>query len=667
MGHQKDISEIISLMRANKPHRAEALCREYLDLHPGSLEHLKLLADALTRQGRLPEAEQQLQHGLQLQPRAPFLHEGLGSVFALQGKFDEAIASLQEALRLDPTFSLARKKLSQALAEAGRGSEADTAFEQYLDGSPDKKSVAEGLEHLKAGRVEEAIVSLQEGLKQNPNNVDALRYLGAILWREKNQLGDAEALLRRACDIAPDYIAAHMALGSVLIEQKKYVQAIDVLKLAIELDNQNAEIWAHLGNAYAVAHYQEEARKAFEKSIAINPNVANAQMSYAHVLKTLGDQPASLQAYRAAIKIRPQFGEVYWSMANLKTFRFEPEEVAEMERQAIREDLTDSASVHFRFALGKAYEDEKNYEKAWENYHTGNMAQRMRVSHDPVEMEVIHNEILEVFTEAFIKDREGHGHDAQDPILIVGLPRSGSTLVEQILASHSQVEGTSELPDLSRIAATIGRYRADGVRYPKALRELQERDWKDYGREYMDATKRHRETEHPFFTDKLPNNFPQVGFLHLILPNAKVINARRHPFDSCLGGYKQLFGRGQNFTYDMFELAEYYRKYHEMMAHWHKVLPGKVLDIHYEETVMDLETQVRRILDHCGLPFEEQCLRFHETERAVRTASSEQVRQPLYSGALGMWRNYEQHLDLWREELGNIVSELPETVQNAGL
>jgi hypothetical protein len=253
-----------------------------------------------------------------------------------------------------------------------------------------------------------------------------------------------------------------------------------------------------------------------------------------------------------------------------------------------------------------------------------------------------------------------------DPIFIVSLPRSGSTLIEQILASHSQVEGTAELAELSQIANGVGRYRADRIRFPDSLKELDPRDWRALGKEYMDRTRRHRVTDKPLFTDKMPNNFPLVGFACLALPNAKIINARRHPLDSCLGSYKQLFGKGQNFTYDMVELGMYYEEYDRMIQHWHEVLPGRVLDVHYEETVTDLDSQVRRILDHCGLPFEEQCLRFYETERAVKTASSEQVRQPIYQGGMGKWRKYDAHLGEWKEQLGDIIDRLPKVVQNAG-
>jgi hypothetical protein len=341
--------------------------------------------------------------------------------------------------------------------------------------------------------------------------------------------------------------------------------------------------------------------------------------------------------------------------------------VSAMQEQLERKDLNKTAEIHFRFALGKALEDAGDHDRAWRYYHSGNQVQRTEVEYDPTEFEVRQIKVREVFSREFLLERSGNGCDAPDAIFIVGLPRSGSTLVEQILASHSSVEGTAELPILGKIANSIGRYRRDNLQYPESVRDLRDKDWKAYGRQYMEESRRHRTTERPFFTDKLPNNFPHVGLLHLILPNAKIINACRHPLDSCLGGYKQLFGQGQHFTYDMFELAEYYKQYHADMTHWHSVLPGKVLDVHYEETVMNLETQVRRILDHCGLPFEEQCLRFYETDRAVKTASSEQVRQPIYKGALGKWRRYEKHLGPWIEEFGDIIAELPETVRNAGL
>ena len=661
------IRAAVDALRSNRPLRAEEICRDYLLLNPGSAEHHRLLTHALMKQNRLTEAESQARFALSLAPDAPLLHEDLGSVLSMQKRFDDAIPFLEKSLQLEPNLPLARKKLGQALAAVGRGAEADAAFEEYLERDPDKGLVAAGAEHLRAGRKKEAIEVFRDALKRNPDNVDAMRYLANVYLRDRERLDDAEALLRRATQIAPDFASAWVLLGGVLHEKKRNTEAVDCYRTAVRLEPENPFSWGALGNAYAFSGYPQKAAEAYARSVAIDPDAPAMQMGYAHVLKTLGDQSASLEAYRAAIRAKPDFGEVYWSMANLKVFRFDDHEVAAMEEQLQHDDLSPSADVHFRFALGKAYEDRQDYDKAWEYYDSGNKRKRMEVSHDAQEMEIRQQDIREVFSPAFLEEQGGHGFDAPDPIFIVGLPRSGSTLIEQILASHSQVEGTAELSNLSKIAASVGHYRPDNMQYPKALRELRKKDWLAYGRQYIDETRRVRLTGKPYFTDKLPNNFPHVGFLHLILPNARIINARRHPLDSCLGGYKQLFGKGQHFTYDMMDLAEYYRQYHLTMQHWHAVLPGKVLDVHYEETVTDLEGQVRRILEHCGLPFEEACVRFHETDRAVQTASSEQVRRPIYREALGKWRRYEKHLGLWKEELADIIDALPEVVKEAGL
>jgi tetratricopeptide (TPR) repeat protein len=663
---EPNIAAALKALEVNRPLRAEELCRDYLAVHPGCADHLRLLAHALQKQNRLEEAEKQLRFALSLKPNFPQLHEDLGGVLALQKRFEEAIPSLEQAIQLDPTQALAHKKLGQALAIVGRGEEADEAFGDFLDKRPDAADIVQGMELLEKGRTDEAIEHFQQLIRKNPNNVNAMRNLAVIYFKEKEHMNDAEALLRRVVEIAPDYAAGWLNLGMVQLERTKVVDAIDSYLEATRLEPRNAAAWGGLGNAYAVANYQDKGAEAYATAVRLSPDSANLQMGYAHVLKTLGQQEASLKAYRAAIAAKPDFGEVYWSMANLKIFNFEKDEVAAMEYQLEKGDLRESSETHFRFALGKAYEDKKDYQKAWHYYHTGNQTQRMQVRHDPVEMQERQDEIIEVFSKEFMDEHAGKGFEAADPILIVGLPRSGSTLVEQILASHSLVEGTSELPNLGRIAQSVGRYRMDRKQFPETAKDLRNKDWRAYGKQYLDETYRHRELRTPYFTDKMPNNFPLVGFLHLILPNAKVINTRRHPFDSCLGAYKQLFGRGQNFTYDMFDLADYYSQYHKTVQHWHRTLPGKVLDVHYEETVTDLESQVRRILEHCGLPFEEQCLRFWETDRAVRTASSEQVRQPIYKGALGKWRKYEEHLDLWKEQLAPILEELPEVVRTAG-
>lgn len=664
---EESVAFAIKLVRENRAQDAERVCLAWLAENPGCVLHQRMLGHSYIKQQRLNEAEQTLRFALSLEPGMPQLEEDLGSVTAMLGRFEEAISHLRRAIQLDPARPQPYKKLGHALIAVGRGSEADEEFRNFMERDPDKSKVAEAITLIQQGNEKEGEKILKEALRENPDNVEAMRYLASTMLSGKTNLPDAEALLRRASQVAPDYLEVSLLLGSTLLERGKYLDAIPVFTKTTQLAPTMAETWAGLAHAHARSSHPEEAAEAYGRAVEINPDAPVLQMGYAHALKTVGDQPGSLKAYRAAIKAKPSFGEVYWSMANLKIFKFEDEEVAAMETQINEGDLSESEEVHFRFALGKAWEDKQDYDKAWHYYDTGNKLQRMQVDHDPLEMEIKQDSIIEIFDREFLEKSQGNGCEAPDPIFIVGLPRSGSTLVEQILSSHSQVEGTSELTDLQHVVASMGRYRTDGKKYPELVLEARKQDWKAYGEKYLEDSGLHRRSNKPFFTDKLPNNFPHVGLIHLILPNAKIINTRRHPLDGCLGAYKQLWGAGQNWTYDTMDLAHYYSQYHRIMKHWHSVLPGKVLDVHYEETVLDLEGQVRRILDYCGLPFEEQCLRYHETDRAVNTASSEQVRQPIYRDALGKWRRYEKHLDFWKEELAEIIDELPEVVRTAGL
>ncbi|MGH8034093.1 MAG: tetratricopeptide repeat-containing sulfotransferase family protein, partial [Lysobacterales bacterium] len=440
------MASAIAAMKANRPLLAEEICREYLDLKPGSTDHIRLLGHALMKQNRLDEAEDKLRFALKLQPGFPQLHEDLGSVLAMQERFQEAIDCFRTALQLNPGLTLAHKKLGQALATIGQGAEADQAFEEFFEQDPAKLEIAEGAEHLKAGRTAEAIALFRAALKRDPDDVDAMRYLAVVWMNKKENYDDCEALLRRAVKIAPDFTLAWINLGAVLIQQGKHLDAVESYREATRLEPENIIAWGGLGGALALSGKVEQSAAAYARSVELDPNAAGMQMGHAHVLKTLGAQEASLEAYRAAIRQRPDFGEVYWSMANLKVFRFEPEEIAAMETQLGKGGLTQSSETHFCFALGKAYEDLEDYDRAWEYYHSGNRLQRQQVYYDPLEMRQRHQAIIEVFSREFLEQHSGHGCEAPDPIFIVGLPRSGSTLVEQILSSHPLVEGTAELP-----------------------------------------------------------------------------------------------------------------------------------------------------------------------------------------------------------------------------
>ena len=540
----------------------------------------------------------------------------------------------------------------------------DEAFENYLDRDEDAALVAAGAEHWRANRITEAEATLKTALKKNTKNVDAMHFLALVYHGENKKLNDAEALLRRATDIAPDFAQARASLGRLLIENGKWSDAIENYENLIKIKPTDDKAWAGLGRSLSLSGQVREALNAYSKSLELNDTSPNVHMAYAHALKTLGNQQQAIAAYRKSIKYRPTLGESYWSMANLKVFQFDSHEIEAMELQLQSSELSDSARIHFLFSLGKAYEDQKNFNQAWYYYNLGNETQRALINYDPVANQLQLEMIKKVFTGEYLSQYKNDGCQQNDPIFIVGLPRSGSTLIEQILASHSQVEGTSELPNLGDIALSTGKYRSDGLAYPKTLSTLTSRDFKAYGKEYLQQIDRHRISRTPFFIDKMPNNFAHIGFIKLILPNAKIINTRRHPLDSCLGAYKQLFAKGQNFTYEKFELAQFYCDYIDIMDHWHKVLPGDILDVHYEETVTDLEGQTQRILRFCGLEFEEQCLRYWETKRAVKTASSEQVRQPVYTSALGLWKNYSSHIDDWQEHLEDIIKDLPDSIKS---
>jgi tetratricopeptide (TPR) repeat protein len=385
-------------------------------------------------------------------------------------------------------------------------------------------------------------------------------------------------------------------------------------------------------------------------------------LTYGHALKTVGKQEEAIEAYRKTIELRPDFGDAYWSLANLKTFRFEDSDIEAMREQLEKKTGSREDFFHLCFALGKALEHHKQFDESFMYYELGNSIKEKLSGYKADNIENYVRRMKAACPRELFTSTDGQGCQAPDPIFVVGLPRSGSTLLEQILASHSQVDGTKELIHILAIARRLGgnRMQSEPSLYPDNLSGLDAGQLQELGREYMDRTRIQRE-DAPFFIDKMPNNFLHVGLISLILPNAKIIDARRHPMAACFSGFTQLFAQGQTFTYGLKNIGRYYRDYVDLMDHWDEVLPGKVLRVQYEEMVSDTENQVRRMLRHCGLPFEENCLEFHRTDRAVRTASSEQVRQPIYSGALEHWRNYEPHLGELKEVLGPVLDRYPVT------
>jgi len=641
---------------------AEQICRNSLSEFPRDANLLVLLGAALVKLDRAEDAEITLSRAAKMFPDFSRAHEGLAEAFIMQGKLPAALDSLETAAALEPGSASIRVKRGKVLVGLGRDDEASLEFEASFKLTPFREELVKGLQLQRMNNLKEAEHIFRNVLRQDPENVDALRLLAGIAMRAR-QWGDAEALLKKALDKAPDYFQGWMDLGLGLQEQDRMDEAVEAFSKAMEINPGKANPYTAAGTTAAMVGRHEESLEMFNEALKRDSGNPGALAGIGHVLKTIGDQDAAIRSYRECIKHNDEHGEAYWSLANLKTFRFKEEEIAAMEKHAANEDLPSDPRAHFDFALGKAYEDAGDYEKAFSYYEEGNRLRRQSESYDPVRTIDQHDEFIRVFSEDYLRKHEGHGHHGDTPVFIMGLPRSGSTLIEQILASHSLVEGTHELPDLGRVARNVGNNSNSGNTYPTSLLDDGVEHLSSYGEDYLRRTKRHREQGTPCFTDKMPNNFIHVGLIHLILPDAKIVDARRHPIDSCLGSFKQLFARGQPFTYDLYELGEFYLQYVRIMDHWNQVLPGKVLKVQYEDVVADLDTQVARLLDHCDLPFEEACLRFHETDRAVKTASSEQVRKPIYSTSVQLWRRYEEHLGPLIDVLEPLLRELPKEWQ----
>jgi tetratricopeptide (TPR) repeat protein len=541
-------------------------------------------------------------------------------------------------------------KLGHALASLGAGEEADAVFEEAFGLAPDRGRLAAAGEHLREGRVQDCERICRELLARRPDDVNALRLLAKVAG-EAERWGRAERLLLRALQRAPGFHDAKLDLSRVYKQQDRLDDAVRCAAEAVDGNPRNPNAHYLHASMLALTGRHEEALDAYRRALEISPFHPAAWVGMGHLLKTLGRTEEGIEAYRRAIGQRPNFGEVYWSLANLKTFRFDDGEVVDIERRLAEEPLDEDARVHFLFTLGKALEDRGEYPRAFARYAEACALQRRRIAYDPVETEVINERIRGVFSADFLAGKAGRGCPDRAPIFVVGLPRSGSTLIEQILASHSQVEGTAELPDVGRVIGGLSA-RFPGAAYPEAARRLDAAGWRELGESYLERTRRHRKGL-PFFTDKNPNNFPSVGLIHLMLPNAKIIDARRHPLDSCFGSFKQHFAHGQTFSYDLVEIGEYFLEYRRMLRHWQDVLPGKVLEVRYEDMVRDQQAQTRRLLAHCGLPWEDACLRFYETARPVRTASSEQVRQPIYSSSVNHWQHFRAELAPLIEILGD--------------
>jgi tetratricopeptide (TPR) repeat protein len=581
------------------------------------------------------------------------LYEERGYCYVARKDAPHAIEAFLTGVNINPALPSSWSTLEGLYRMTGSSENARTAAAHIatLKNLPPEIISASGL--FADGDLVQSESIVRAYLLKHGNHIEAMRLLARI-GLQRGVLDDAETLLEAVLGMDPTYRAARLDYARVLLERHKYRETKSELEQLLKLEPQHRQYRTLYATALVGLGEHEKSVGLYRELLRETPRAADLLLSVAHSLKTLGRQEESIEAYRAAAAARPNYGDAYWSLANLKTYRFTDAELAAMRAEQASSATPEIDRYHLCFALGKALEDRGQFDESWGFYAQGNALKRAESRYRAELIELNTRLQIEVCTPEFFAQRGGVGTPARDPIFIVGLPRSGSTLIEQILASHSQVEGTQELADIPRMVIDLqGRVPdLDNPRYPGVLADLPPQEFLRLGEKYLADTRVYR-TDRPYFIDKMPNNFRHVSLIHLILPNARIIDARREPMACCFSNLKQLFANGQEFTYSFDDIARYYRTYLQLMEHWDRVLPGKILRVEHESVVDDLEGSVRRILDFCGLEFEPACIDFHKTARSIRTASSEQVRQPIYREGLDQWKNYESWLAPLKDALGD--------------
>ncbi|RDS78917.1 sulfotransferase family protein [Dyella monticola] len=652
---EQDIRRIRQLQAegqyADALHAAEAL----LVSAPDHYEVLYVIARSQRYLGQIDAALKTLTQLEQQRPQYSRLHEERGHCYVVMRDAPRAIDALLRAVNLNPALPSSWNLLQGLYRMIGDATTAATAASHVATLGRLAPEVVRATSHFSDGEFDSAEQIIRPYLLKVGNDVEGMRLLARIgLAREV--LDDAEILLDAVLKIAPDYRAARYDYACVLFERHLYQRACEQIEQLLAADPHHPDYRTLYASASVGLGEHDRAIALYRALLKELPGAADVHLSMAHSLKTQGKQAEAIDAYRAATAARPDFGDAYWSLANLKTYRFADDEVARMQAEEASPAISLGDRYHLCFALGKAFEDRGDYAQSWHYYEQGNALKRSESRYRPEIIETNTRRQIDICTRAFMAERADVGDASADPIFIVGLPRAGSTLLEQILASHSQVEGTQELADIPRIVLDLqGRDpNLDDPRYPGVLADMQPDDFRTLGEKYLHDTRIYRSGK-PYFIDKMPNNFRHLGLIHLMLPNAKIIDARREPMACCFSNLKQLFATGQEFTYSIDDIARYYRTYLDLMQHWNRVLPGRVLRVHHEDVVDDLEGNVRRILDFCGLPFEPGCLQFHKTERSVRTASSEQVRRPIFRDGIDQWTHYAAHLGPLKQTLADAL------------
>lgn len=630
------------------------------DAHPGSTDALYMAAVCYRYKKDYAPAQTLLTRLLTIDPNNGRAHQEQGHLLMAGNQPEAAASAFMRACKINPALIASWQAQANIYGALGNQPAADQAKAQLARLQNTPKHLLAATDLIAQGKLVKAENLCRQFLLKNPSHVEGMRLL-ADIGQQLGALDEAEFLLESAAGFEPDNQQVRIDYIGVLRKRQRFAQALDEAKKLLEQAPQNPQFQSIVAIELMQTGDYDGALRYFDQVLARLPNDPITLTSKGHALKTQGGYQQAVEAYRAALSARPQHGEAYYSLANLKTYQFSDDEIARMHEQEAGTDHTLMERIYLYFALGKAYEDTGEFGKSFDYYQRGNNLKSNSSGYDADKMTTELMAQRDVCTADFFAARQEYGTPAADPIFILGLPRAGSTMLEQILSSHSQVDGTLELPNILSMAQKLRRQgeQDGGKTYPEILEQLSAEDFQKLGEQFIADTRIHRKGA-VFFIDKMPNNFRHIGLIKLILPNAKIIDARRHPMACCFSAYKQLFAEGQEFSYSLNNMGQYYIDYVTLMKHWDDVLPGHILRVHYEHVVEDLEGQVRRVLDFCGLPFESACLSFHETERAVRTASSEQVRQPIYKTGLEQWQNYSANLTGLEHQLAEIIDRYPE-------
>jgi tetratricopeptide (TPR) repeat protein len=633
------LKKALELLNNNSLNEAAEQLNTILQKDSQNIEALTLLIQISIKQSNPREALKINKLLLSVLPENKEYLEQIVKIYKYLSDNLNYIKSLENLHNIHPTIETARELSNQYLNNNDE-EQANEIIQSFFEKNKNYADLYKGIRHAKSGRFKLAEECYKKVLSKDKNNVDALRLLGLVAYRLKNY-NVAEKLFINSLQLNPYFSLAWDNLAKLYRIQNKLSKSIPAFENLIKLDSNNFEALVSLGTIYTKLARYDDGIDSYKKALLINPNNARVYLSLGHVLKTLGRRDECEKAYEDAIKHFYLSGEAYWSLANLKTYMFSDDQIKNMEN-ALQEDMHPDELIQMHFALGKAYESRKDYAASFNNYQKGNWNQRKKIDYNSENQKISTDEQINFFTTNRDLLNKHVGHSASDPIFILGLPRAGSTLIEQILSSHSQIEGTQELPNILTTSKKI-RMQNETVGYPQNILNLSNNEFIKLGKDYIEDTRWARSSK-PFFIDKMPNNFFHIGLIKLILPNAKIIDARRNPLDGCFSCFKQYFAKGQHFTYDLDDIARYYKDYLRLMDFWNSLYPDAIYTAQYEHIISNPETEIKSLLKYCNVDFEDSCLEFYKSNRPVKTASSEQVRQPIYKSGLDYWKNYSDNL-----------------------